>query len=50
LIDSDSFGFMSEISDFDGDLIKLIDLDIFEDDFRGDDFEGLLGRLLIDFS
>jgi hypothetical protein len=33
LIDSDSFGFVSEISDFDGDLIKLIDLNIFEDDF-----------------
>jgi hypothetical protein len=33
LIDSDPFGLVSEISDFDSDFIKLIDLNVLENDF-----------------
>ena len=35
------FGSVGEIPNLNGDFVVLVDLDVLEDDFRGDDLEGL---------
>lgn len=40
-MEADAFGAIGEVTDLDGDLIVLVDFDVLEDDFCGDDFEGL---------
>lgn len=50
LIDSDSFGLVSEVPDLDSDFIQLVDFDILEDHLRWYDLEGLFGWLFFYFA
>lgn len=54
LLKADPLGLVGEVPDLDCDLVELVDFNILEDDFCGDDFEvlgvdGFLLRLCVEF-